>query len=200
MPDALIQTCDDDQIGCQLFIQTFWDSNGSFDFHVHCDLFDVVIFNPLKNSRKHQRVVDLVLEIASATSVNKCSVFLSLFRQYLWHWVGKCEDDRFFHRFYPFAFKYSRSWYSDEYIGSFNGFLEWSSFFFRVGKFGNLVFLFVHSFRSSFVNGSFGIADNDLLCSKCIKQLCDCYACGTCSIDDNFYLVDFFVGQFKCVN
>lgn len=73
------------------------------ELHFNGDLFEIMLQDPLENTRKHQRVVDLVTEIASTACVNECSSLNCLIGQNLRRRIGQSKNYRLLvHGFNPF--------------------------------------------------------------------------------------------------
>lgn len=68
--DVLVQTVRNDIVSGRLALYTGSNSFGSLDFHFFSDYFDPVLGNGSEDSRKDQRVVDLILEVTATTTVN----------------------------------------------------------------------------------------------------------------------------------
>jgi hypothetical protein len=74
------------------------------------DLLEMMLLDASENSREHQGVVDLVLEITSSTSVDKGPILLCLIRENLRSWVSQGKDDGLIvHGLDPFSFQGSCS-------------------------------------------------------------------------------------------
>lgn len=72
--------------------------------------------------------------------------------------------------------------------------------FLQVGHLSHFVFGSVHSKGSSFVDGSFGVADDDVLAAIFQDQVGDGDSGCSGAVDDDFNFVDFLLCQFQGVD
>lgn len=104
--NALVQTAGEDVAHRQWPTHALGDGDCHSDLDGHGDFFDVVVLDASENSREDQRIVDLVLEVATATAIDEGSILFGVVREHFGYGVGHGEDDRFFvHLFDPLSFK-----------------------------------------------------------------------------------------------
>ena len=196
-----VQTVRDDVLDCHVADHAVGDQLSGGQFHLVCDTGQIMQMDASEDAGEDQRVVDLVLEITSSTSIDESSRFVGFVGQDFRVWVSHGENYAIFvHRLHPFLLQCPSDRNSNKYISPFDHFFQvpWDLAF--VGHLWHFSFLSIHSFFSAFVNCTLRIADDDVLDSVVQKKVGDCDTCGSSSIDNNFHILDGCIPQLGSID
>lgn len=150
--------------------------------------------NSAEDAREDQRVIDLVLEIASAASVDPCARALRIFRQDFRDGVGQGKDYAFLsHLRYPMSSKRLLLRNSNEDISASDHIRQQSDLIVLVGHLRDLPLSIVHVVGPAPVNRASRVTEYDILYSIRKKQLGNGDACGSGSVDQDLAISQVFL-------
>ena len=116
-----IQTVNNNVLCCWFSINILGDKLSNQNLHFFINFRKIVHMDSSEDTWEYQRIVDLILEITSTTSIDKSSTFKCILKCNFRIWVGKSKNDWFLIHVFNIIFcQGSRSRNSDENISSFN--------------------------------------------------------------------------------
>ena len=199
--NIFVQTIRDYIVLSWLSFDTQSNSFCCFDFHLISYSLDSMLRNSSEDTWEHQRVVDLVFKVTSSAAVNPSSRSFGIFWKNLWNRIGQSKNNAFIcHLGNPVT---SQSFFlrnSNEYISSNNNIPKLSLFPLKVCDLSNFSFSVIHSFFSSFVDGSLWITNNHILDSILHQKFSNCDTCRSCSIDKDFAFSHILLNNFDCID
>ena len=120
-----VQTVRDDVLDCHVADHAVGDQLSGGQFHLVCDTGQIMQMDASEDAGEDQRVVDLVLEITSSTSIDESSRFVGFVGQDFRVWVSHGENYAIFvHRLHPFLLQCPSDRNSNKYISPFDHFFQ----------------------------------------------------------------------------
>lgn len=187
-------------MNARLLIQAFREGLSSFYFHLYCYFLNSMFLNTFEYAGKYQRVIDLILEVTSPTSVNESSILFCFLWQYLRSGISQSKYYRVYHLLYPLALQCACRRNTNKHFCAFNYCFKWSCLFLEICESSYLVFCCIHSFGSSLINCTFCITNYDIFGSKSFEQLRNGDSCCSCPINNNFGVFDGLLSHFQGID